>query len=171
MPALPDYFALYQISPTLAPDMTALRKKYYELSRQYHPDRFSTGDNAAQIEALRMSAQVNEGYRILNDEDARLGYVLMREGALEAEEHYKLPPEFLMEMMELNEAVGNAAMAPDMLPDAMSELRQALESWESGIAPLREQYNAGDHSPEILAALKDYYFRKKYLQRIKERLV
>lgn len=148
-----------------------LRKKYYELSRQYHPDRFSTGDNKTQMEALRMSAQVNEGFRILGDEDARLGYVLMQEGVLKTEEHYKLPPEFLMEMMELNEAVGNASMSLDMQPEAAQELQSALESWGNGIAPLRERYNNGDRSPALLAGLKDYYFRKKYLQRIKERLL
>src|ERR1044072_6982503 len=108
----PDYFALYGISPTLSPDATDLRRKYYDLSRRYHPDRYSAGDSSAQTEALRMASQVNEGYRILGDENALLGYVLQYVGVLQPEEHYKLPPEFLMEMMELNEAVGNVAMAP-----------------------------------------------------------
>jgi molecular chaperone HscB len=158
MPALPDYFALYNISPTLSPDPAVLRKRYYELSRQYHPDRIPSGDSAAQIEALTMSAQVNEGFRILGDEDARLGYVLVREGVLETEEHYKLPAEFLMEMMELNEAVGNVAMAPDMQPEAARELQRAIEAWESGIAPLRQRFNEGERNSELLAGLKEYYF-------------
>ncbi len=167
----PDYFALYGISPTLSPDVTALRKKYYELSRLYHPDRYSGGDASAQIEALRMSAQVNEGYRVMNDSNALLGYVLQHAGVLQTEEHYKLPPEFLMEMMELNEAVGNVAMAPDMRPEALRELEAADQAWEAGIAPLRYAFNNGDREAVTLAALKDYYFRKKYLHRIKERLV
>jgi molecular chaperone HscB len=171
MSALPDYFALYNITPTLAPDPAVLRKKYYELSRQYHPDRFSGSDGAAQLKALTMSAQVNEGLRILSDEDARLGYVLLLEGVLETDENYKLPPQFLMEMMELNEAIGNVGMAPDMQPEAARELQSALENWENEVGPLRQRFNEGERDPGLLAGLKDYYFRKKYLQRIKERLL
>lgn len=167
----PDYFALYGITPSLNPDVSALRRKYYELSRQYHPDRFSTADGAAQLEALRMSALVNEGFRVLNDNDARLGYVLKLQGIMEDEEQYKLPPAFLMEMMDLNEAIGNVAMAPDTESDARHELNAVLSAWESGIAPLRERFNSGERSREVMAQLKDYYFRKKYLLRIKERLV
>ena len=169
MSALPDYFALYNISPTLSPDAAAVRKRYYELSRQYHPDRIPAGDAKAQIEALRMSAQVNEGFRILGDEDARLGYVLLREGVLVADEQYKLPPAFLMEMMELNEAVGEGAGADQ--GEAAGAIRGAMEDWEAGIRPLRARYNAGDRDAGLLRELKDYYFRKKYLQRIKERLL
>ncbi len=169
MPSQPDYFALYGIAPTLSPDRAALRKKYYELSRQYHPDRFSGSDGVGQAEALQQSSQVNEGYRMLGDEDALLGYVLRYSGVIEEEEQYKLPSDFLMEMMELNEAVGNAAMAPDMVAEAQQAFDTQMAAWEAGFAPLRDRFSYGEQAPELLASLKDFYFRKKYLQRIKER--
>jgi molecular chaperone HscB len=171
MPVLPDYFALYGITPTLNPDAAALRKKYYELSRLYHPDRISSQAGDTQQEALRTAAQVNEGFRLLGDEDALLGYVLRLQGVVEDEEQYKLPPEFLMEMMELNEAIGNVAMAPDMKTEAEREFEGQISAWETGFAPLRKRFNEGDRSTELLAGLKDYYFRKKYLLRIKSRLL
>jgi molecular chaperone HscB len=118
-----------------------------------------------------MSAQVNEGYKTLHDPDALLGYVLRHAGAMEEDEQYKLPPEFLMEMMELNEAIGNAAMAEDMAGDARREFESAMSAWEEGYLPLKERFNKGEQDPSLLAALKDYYFRRKYLLRIKERLV
>jgi molecular chaperone HscB len=171
MPVPPDYFALYGIAPSLNPDKANIRKKYYELSRQHHPDRASAQDNEAQQGTLGMSAQVNEGYRVLNDEDALLGYLLRQQGVLEDEEQYKLPPEFLMEMMELNEAVGNIAMAPDMQPDAEREYQSQIFAWEAGFNPLKERFNGGERGVDLLTGLKDYYFRKKYLLRIKSRLL
>ncbi len=171
MRAQPDYFALYGIAPTLSPDAAALRKTYYQLSKEHHPDRHSGTDGGGQADALQMSSQVNEGYRIMNDEDALLGYMLRYAGVLEDEEQYKLPADFLMEMMELNEAVGNVAMAPDMAGEARREYEQAASAWKDGFAPLRDRYNFGERTPELLAAIKDYYFRKKYLLRIKERLI
>lgn len=162
MPSAPDFFALFDIIPTLRPNPPALRKRFYELSRQYHPDRFPANDKAAQQEALNQTAILNKAYLTLSDEDALLGYVLRREGVVEDEEHYQLPPDFLMEMMELNEAIGEGS--------GQTELAQALESWETGMAPLRDKYDSGARDTTLLAAMKDYYFRKKYLQRIKGRL-
>jgi len=163
MPAAPDFFTLFGITPTLCPDAAALRRKFYALSRQYHPDRFPTDDAQAQLEALSMSAQLNEAYRTLTDEDALLGYALRREGALQTDEHYQLPAEFLMEMMELNETLGEGEEGAQPLEDAM-------QAWERGMAPLRARYEKGERGEALLAALKDYYFRKKYLRRITGRL-
>jgi molecular chaperone HscB len=166
MSAVPDYFELYEMKPTLNPDPAALRSRYYALSRQYHPDRASGGD---QLELLTKASQVNEGYRLLGDADALLGYVLRREGVVEDNEHYQLPPDFLMEMIDLNEAVSDAATDPESAANAKRELDAALGAWESGVAPLRKTYNDGDNSPELLAKLKDFYYRKKYLERVAER--
>jgi molecular chaperone HscB len=163
MPEQPDFFALFGIAPTLTTDAAALRKKFYGLSRQYHPDRFSSQDAAAQTEALAMTARLNEAYRTLSHEELLLGYVLRREGVLQDEEHYQLPAEFLMEMMELNEQLSEGEEGAQPLADAMAE-------WERGMAPLRVRYEQGERSAELLAAMKDYYFRKKYLQRIQGRL-
>ncbi len=167
MDAQPDYFALYGLQPTLSPDASAVRKRFYELSRQYHPDRAGA---AGQQEALQKTAQINEGYRLLSDPDALLGYALKHHGIVADNEAYKLPHDFLMDMMELNEAVGNAAMDPSMRPDALREAEAAFAAWEADARPLVARYNDGDRSPELLAALKDAYYRRKYLQRLREQI-
>lgn len=163
MSAAPDYFDLYEMKPTLNPDPAALRNAYYALSRKYHPDRAAGAD---QLELLTRSAQVNEGYRLMTDADALMGYVLRREGVVADNEPYQLPPDFLMEMLELNETVGDAATDPDMAARARRELDAVLQAWEREVAPLREAYNTGDNSAALLAKLKDFYYRKKYLDRV-----
>ncbi len=167
MSAVPDYFELYEMKPTLNPDAAELRSRYYALSRKYHPDRAGGADPDA---LLMKASQVNEGYRLLGDPDALMGYVLRREGVAEDNEQYQLPPDFLMDMIELNEAVGDAALDPDGAGNAKRELEAALQAWEEGVAPLRERYNSGDNSPGLLAKLKDFYYRKKYLERVRERM-
>lgn len=163
MSAAPDYFQLYEMKPTLNPDTAALRSKFYALSRQYHPDR-ATGDD--QLALLTMASQVNEGYRVLGDKDALLGYVLRRAGVVEDNEQYKLPPDFLMDMIDLNEAVADASADPGMAAGARRELQAALDAWESGFGPLRDRFNEGDNDAALLAKLKDFYYRKKYLERV-----
>jgi molecular chaperone HscB len=168
--SLPDYFDLYGLAPGFHPDANAVRKRFYELSRQHHPDRAGGGDAAAQIVALQLTAQVNEGYRLFRNPDALMGYILKRERVVEEEEAYQLPPDFLMEMMDLNETIVDAKTAPDMQSEAERQAAAAFGEWETSANPLMERYDGGERSPELLAALKDAYYRRKYLLRIQEQL-
>ena len=165
-----NYFELYDIPVRLDTDPALLRKKWQEVSRVYHPDRFANATGAERAIALQKSSLNNDAYRTLKDSDATLGYVLRLLGILEEDEKYALPPAFLMEMMELNEAVGNASMAPDMIHEARREYEAVMADWARQTSALAQRFNAGERSGELLGTLKDYYFRKKYLLRLKERL-
>src|SRR6478735_4428911 len=103
--AIPDFFTFYGLPQSFHPVAAAVRRQYYALSRQYHPDRFAAAEASEYAEVLRMSALNNEAYRTLGDPDRTMGYILKLHGVIEEEEAYKLPPAFLMDMMELNEAV------------------------------------------------------------------
>lgn len=168
-----NYFELYNIPPTFSPDATEVKKKFYELSRTYHPDRFTLSDDASKAEALRMSAMNNDAYKVLNDPDAVMAYILKQHGLLEDEEKYSLPPAFLMEMMELNEAISDYEMEPDnetAKQQATQSLEEQLSDWEQAVTILKAKYNPETPDNALLLQLKDYYFRKKYLLRIKERI-
>ncbi len=164
MMAMPDFFQLYGLPQTFHPDPALVRQQYYALSRQHHPDRFAGSGGAEYTEALRMSALNNDAYRTFSNPDRTMGYLLKLHGIVEDEEAYKLSSDFLMEMMELNEAV------EDNPEDALSSWTSALADWQSGADALMRRFEEGDRSPELFAALKDAYYRKKYLMRIREKL-
>lgn len=168
-----NYFELYGIPQSFNPDPALVKAKYYELSRQYHPDRFTMAGPAEQAEALQQSSANNQAWKTLNSPDATMAYVLKLEGMLEDEEKYSLPPAFLMEMMELNELLSEYEMEgdnPDSLATADKMLQGLLEDWENETRPLAGKYDAGDHSRQLLGQIKEQYFRKKYLLRIQERM-
>ncbi|HCL06406.1 MAG TPA: Fe-S protein assembly co-chaperone HscB [Chitinophagaceae bacterium] len=97
------HFELFNLPITLKVDTSGLSKKYFELQRKYHPDRFGQSSEAEQEEALQVSAQINKAFKTLKDPDETIKYVLQLKGLLEEEEKYQLSPDFLMEVMELNE--------------------------------------------------------------------
>lgn len=168
-----NYFELYGIPQTFNPDPAKVKSKYYELSRQYHPDRFTMAGAEEQAEALQQSSANNQAWKTLNNPDATMAYVLKLEGMLEDEEKYSLPPSFLMEMMELNELLGEYEMedaGEETLDRARHMLQELLQDWENETRPLANKYNAGDHSRVLLGQIKEQYFRKKYLLRIQERM-
>lgn len=155
------------------PDAAEVKKKFYELSRKYHPDRFTLSDDANKAEALRMSAMNNDAYKVLNNADATMAYVLKLNNVLEDEEKYNLPPAFLMEMMDLNEAISDYEMEPDNIAagqQARQSLDEQMQEWAQAISPLLDKYNAEAPDAGLLQQIKDFYFRKKYLLRIKERI-
>lgn len=168
-----NYFDLYELPMGFAPDAEAVKKKFYELSRKYHPDRYTLADDAARMEALRMAAINNDAYKVLNNADATMAYILKQHGVLEEEEKYSLPPDFLMEMMDLNEAISEYEMEQEdatIKQQAIDMLNSQLEAWELEVAPLVAQYGRGEVTDKLLADIKDYYFRKKYLLRIQQRI-
>ncbi|MEJ7665104.1 MAG: DnaJ domain-containing protein [Hymenobacter sp.] len=57
-------------------DEAALKAKYYQLSRELHPDFHAQDNPAAQAEALRLSTLNTDAYRTLADPDARMAYLL-----------------------------------------------------------------------------------------------
>lgn len=168
-----NYFELYGITESFNPDPAVIKKKYYELSRLHHPDRFATADEATRAETLRMSAINNDAYKTLSSADATMAYILKQRQLLEDEEKYNLPSTFLMEMMDLNEVISEweAEPANDILKQqAINTLAEQMEQWENEVKPLTQKFDEGDHATELLMRIKDYYFRKKYLLRIQERI-
>jgi molecular chaperone HscB len=168
-----NYFELYDIPVSFRPDAAEVKKKFYELSRKYHPDRFTLSDDASKTEALRMSAMNNDAYKVLNNADAIMAYILKLNNVLEDEEKYNLPPAFLMEMMELNEAISDYEMEPgneSAGKQARQNLEEQMQQWDTAVSPLLDKYNASAPDASLLQQIKDYYFRKKYLLRIKERI-
>lgn len=168
-----NYFELYDIPESFRPDRDAVKAKFYELSKKYHPDRFTLASSEEQAEALQYSSENNDAYKVLNSDDATMKYILQQQGVIEEEEKYNLPPDFLMEMMELNEAVSEAEMDESNMQlqnDARNMLSEQLNIWQQETQPLTEKYDPTNPDKELLLAIKDRYYRKKYLLRISERL-
>lgn len=168
-----NYFELYGLPASFVPDAAAVKKKYYELSRRYHPDHYAQASDAERAETLRMAAMNNDAYKTLSDADRTMAYILTQAGVLEAEEKYALPPDFLMEMMDVNELVSDYELQPDNAAaarQAASMLQQQLDEWQQTTAPLVAQYDPATPDTDLLQRIKDLYFRKKYLLRIRQRI-
>ncbi|GAC1423973.1 MAG: co-chaperone HscB [Flavisolibacter sp.] len=167
-----NYFELFEIPISFKVNKDTIQKKYFELSRKYHPDYFINGTAAQQNEALQASAMLNKAYKVFSREDDTIKYTLILKGLLVEEEKYVLKPSFLMEMMEINEQWAEAKGSADEVHQ--KELRSLLEKTETQIRnPVQNilaGYVDGETSQEELLKVKDYYFKKKYLERLSRQM-
>jgi molecular chaperone HscB len=161
-----NYFQLFDIPESLHIDRKLLKERFFALSRKHHPDYFVNGNDEEQQKALEMTAELNKGFRVLNDQDETVRYLLTERGLLEEEEKSALPQEFLMEMLELNEEIADADLTKEDDKQALQKKLQAInnEIYEP-VAPIMEHDKSG-FSEEELLRLKEYYLKKKYLKRL-----
>lgn len=163
-----NYFELFDIPETLTPDAASVKKKFYELSRKYHPDFYTQSSEGEQSDMMEKAAFLNKAYKVFQNKDALIKYVLQEKGLLGEEEKYALPPEFLMEVMEHNEALMEAKMEDDeseinKVKNAIHQLQTEIYEPVQGIV---ENYAQLKTPEDDLLKLKQYYFKKKYLDRI-----
>jgi molecular chaperone HscB len=121
-----DFFSVFGLERRLAIDVAALQRRFYELSRRWHPDFHQAAPPDEQARVLEESARVNTAYRALRDPLARAEYLIRLEEGRETKEGAavkpKAPPELLAEMFEIQEALeeargGGGGGAPPPPPD------------------------------------------------------
>ena len=158
-----NYYELFDMPLKAVADKTYVSNKYIALQKKYHPD-FYTNENEADKEfAMEQSAAINKGYKIFTNKDHTIEYFLKLKGIITADEKFNLPPDFLMEMMELNEGF-------DDNKNIEKEIQQFENNLEKQIAALINSDNTTDLNDTKLQDLKIYYYKKKYLKRILDRL-
>ncbi|MBC7950068.1 MAG: hypothetical protein H7Y42_19440 [Chitinophagaceae bacterium] len=164
-----NYFELFGIPVQLKLDVSTLHNRYVSLSRQHHPDYFVNDTPGAQAEALEKSAMLNQAYKVFKSQDETIGYVLKEKGLLVEEEKYDLPPAFLMRVMELNEQLMEA-YDDEGLNRMQIEVDNLQHEIYEPVKEIVEHYQEGVTSEKELLQVKQYYFQKKYLDRIRHQL-
>ncbi len=165
-PTLPaDYFAVFGLERKLVVDEAALQKKFYDLSRQYHPDRFAARPPAEQAYALDFTALLNDGYRVLRDPVKRTEYLLKLEGFDIGEQRSKdVPPELLEEVFELNMML-ESTPDRDELEAAKTKFLGMQAETDREIATLAGEYDASANR-DTLAKLRGVLNRRRYIQNL-----
>ncbi len=167
-----NYFEFYNIPISFKVDNASLKDIFYENSKKYHPDFYTLESDEKQTEILELSTLNNEAYKTLKDFDKRMKYILELKGIMKEEGQNKLPQSFLMDMMEINEALMELEFDYDESKrnDALNHLKNQESSIYAEVDAIIENYQDNKASETDLKVIKDYYLKKRYLLRIRENL-
>jgi molecular chaperone HscB len=166
MPAIerPDtsnFFTFYGLEQSFQIDPAQLKTSFLQKSREYHPD-FYTHDPEAQNIALAVSAFNNKAYKILGNDISRAQYLVdLYLG--NQDEKQQLPQTFLMEMMDLNEAIDELEFEKDenKKQQLQSDIRLQKEQILSEISQFAKEKNWEETQMSLL--------KWKYLERLELR--
>jgi len=165
-----DYYALLGLPRKLQLSGDELQRRFYDLSRQLHPDRFMRKPERERQYSLDASSILNDAYRALKDPVKRAHYVLSQEGFDVGEQRSKdVPPELLEEVFELNMALeemrGGDDSARPQLETAEKNFTNMLSAVDHQLESLFEQYDSSP-SRDKLSEVRGALNRRKYIQNL-----
>ncbi len=166
-----NHFEFFGIPISFYPDEADLKQRFLRNSKLFHPDFHTLASEEKQAEILEQSTHNNEAYQTLADFDKRLKYILELKGLLEAGKT-EMPQDFLLEMMDINEAIMEMEFDFDeaMYQSALQKAHQLEASLLVKVKAVLEEFVDGATPNEALEPVKDFFLKRRYLWRIKENL-
>ena len=166
-----NYFDFFGIPEAFEIDLTELRKRYIQNSKKYHPDFHTLSNAIHQENILEKSTLNNKAWKTLSDRSKRIEHLLRIHDAMPEEGKASVPQEFLMDMMDINEALMELKFEPD--PEKTSDVQGQLDKLtneieEAGKTAMNRWDEGRDN--EVLTEVRDYFLKLKYINRIKEQL-
>jgi molecular chaperone HscB len=125
--------------------MDQLAKAYREIQSRVHPDRFAHAGDAERRASLQWTTRVNEAFQVLKNPVQRASHLLALHGVDVAfETNTAMPTDFLMQQMEVREALEEAkdAQALASLRENLSGERKSLEKQIGEATDVRKDYAA-----------------------------
>lgn len=163
MPA--EYFLLFDLPDRLEIDLTDLEKRYYALSREWHPDRFARKSEAERNEAEQKTALLNDAYRTLRDPVRRAEYVLSQNGLAAAQQ--SAPPDLLEEVFELNMALEEIREGDNSVRPQLEEARTKFQSMQDEVdGALQKEFAIYDDGTDSLSRIRGILNRRNYIRNL-----
>lgn len=160
-----NYFQLFSLPERYRLERDLLESGYRALQRHVHPDRFAAASDQERRLSVQQAAHINAAYETLRDPLQRGRYLLSLRGhALDDPQASHQDPAFLMQQMELREALGEVRAQADPLAalDRLArDIRQQYQALEAQLA------QALDDADEPQAALT-IVLRMQYFTRLQD---
>ncbi|AOT07119.1 co-chaperone HscB [Pseudoalteromonas luteoviolacea] len=163
------YFELFNLPVSYIVDLTLLNQRYLELQRAVHPDKFAGKSEREKLMAVQKTSEINDALAVLKHPAKRAEYMLSEQGVdIRAEQQTLQDPAFLMQQMELREALEDIQHSSD--PET------EIDAFEAQIKQLDTQYSAQlaeqlvSQDTDVLEVAADNIRKLKFIYKLREEL-
>jgi molecular chaperone HscB len=151
-----NYFELFDIPVSFSIDAVDLKKRYRELQKLAHPDKYTNASDAERRMSVQLAAQVNEAYQVLSNPVTRARYMLELGGREINDQHTTSDEMFLMEQMELRETLEELRHSNDPQTSLMGFLQDVETRMRRVCGDIEQTFSQS--SPDLDTA--DSLYRK-----------
>ena len=161
-----NFFEIFDLTPGFAIDLALLTGRYRELQRLVHPDKYAQGSNQDRRLAVQMAANINDAFRTLKDPVERALYLLRLQAIdVDDETARRLDPDFLMEQMELREALGEVRGSAQAAQD-LSKIFATIDKLETKtLGDLTAAFARGDAA--ALRSANEHVQKLRFIKRLR----
>jgi molecular chaperone HscB len=146
-----DYFEIFGIKPRYGIDKNHLQSRFYQISRNLHPDRFHSKSEEALSQATHWFAVLNQAFTTLNSDSDRAQYLFDLAGFKPQNSKNTLPPDLAEDYFTLQESMEDDSMPAaektqqakkfagkidEEIARSNADRDAAMADWEKSGAPL-----------------------------------
>lgn len=163
------HFELFELPVSFDVDLSQLNQRYRELQRVVHPDKFVNASDRERLLSVEKAALINEAYQILKTPQLRARYMLELQGiSFDDEKDMALEPAFLMEQIELREALSELNQAADPMATLNNIMADIEKRITVVIAQLREGLGQQQLDQVQKSSLKQSIHKMQFLNKLRE---
>lgn len=169
MAATQTHFELFELPVSFDLDLQDLSRRYRDLQAAVHPDKFANTSEHERRLSVEKAAEINDAYQVLKSDQKRARYMLeLQSVSFDDEKDTALDPMFLMEQIELREAleeVNNAADPIESLNKIMLDIKKRMADI---IDEVRQGLSATPLDDEQKLALKNLIHKMQFLNKLQQ---
>ncbi len=111
-----NFFELFELPVSYDVDLSQVQKKYMELQKQVHPDKFANASDAEKRLSMQQTSWLNEAQTTLKNPVSRAIYLLKLKGTdINLENETTMDAAFLMQQLEMRERLEHIKKEDDPL--------------------------------------------------------
>lgn len=153
-----NFFELFGLPVSFELDIQQLSERYRDLQRTVHPDKYANASDRERRLAVEKAAQINEAFQTLKSPMRRARYMLELRGVdFDSERDTHFDPMFLMEQMELREALGEVKSASDpvvALANSMDDIRKRHKAMIDELADILKDESKTEEGKQAVQKLQ-----------------
>lgn len=161
-----NFYQLFEMPVAFEIDMDHLQQHYRALAQAAHPDKFaSAGDQERRI-SMQQTSWINKAFQTLKDPIERAVYLLqLKDVDVSLGNETTMDAVFLMEQMELREALEDVRAQSDPLVFLENELKSVKASMDKLSQAFSSAYQA-----DAIDDAKEYLRKMQFMQKARKEI-
>ena len=163
------HFELFELPVSFEIDLQDLSQRYRELQRVVHPDKFVNASDRERRLSVEKAAAINEAYQILKSPQRRARYMLeLQSVSFDDEKDTALDPAFLMEQIELREALSELSQTDDPMASLNNIMADIKKRITTVLLAIREGLEQEQLDETQKSSLKQLVHKMQFLNKLQQ---